>query len=111
MKVKRKKLGLIFIICGIAIIGAMFIPVISVYQGAYGFLRLSGPVATVVDMTWKTYSPFDFVYMMFSNKYSLGNYILVSILCFAIFCIAVFLIVRGIVLIATRKSAMKEANK
>ena len=108
---KRRKLGLIFIVCGAVTIAIMFIPFISVHHGPSGFLRISGGEAAVV--VWKTYSPMNFVYMLLSSSYSLApfQYAFVGVVCFVALCATITLIVLGIIFMVSKKSTkQKSAN-
>ena len=95
---KRTKINLAYFaaLAGGIIIGLAFIPFIPVMHGdAGGFLR-EGLFAQV--LTGKIYSPMQFIYMMFSGKYSLGGYAFFGVL----FCVVIFfsisMVVFGIIL-------------
>jgi len=114
MKSELKKRGVVFVICGIAIIVVMFIPFISVLQGPNGFLIFSGGEPAVV--VCNTYSPMDFVYMLFSSEYSLSRhsltslYVFVGVLCVVVLCVAITLIVVGIIFMVRKNSTKQKQD-
>jgi len=106
---KRKKRGLIFVVCGIVLLGIIFVPLISVTHGSpAGFLISDEDWPQV--LTHQTYSLFDFMQMMFSNRYSIGGYVSAGVIGFIGICFSSIVIIYGVMSLV-RKESIKVKEK
>jgi len=103
--------GLLTILLGAALFGLMFIAFIPVWHGSSaGFFRAEA-AATV--MTRKIYSLYDFVRMLFSADYFLGNYSIFAFSTLLTILVSIGLIVFGIVtiIISIIKNSFKKSRQ
>jgi len=97
MNTKTRKIGLISMVVGIVFCGFVFIPFLSVSHPDTAGFRID--VFGLQMPITRTYSPIQFVLMLFSPNYNLRGYTLPGIFFIAVTAFALFAIICGIFLL------------